>query len=564
MSSEKFVSNSVILYDEKRSDYRAGEEIRIKIPATSVAVLSPRNTFLRFRITLGNSLDEPYANLPAILNSEIGGSALIRTLSIYSGDGTLLEQIDNYNLLAYIQSYYSTNETERNTKALLEGATSTKNKSQNPFYELKDDIAGVGLYTELTRKTVELCIPLRLSGLLNPLNHNGSIPNIALGGMEVRILLEQNVEKILQLTTGACGDGRNDDMFLWDGFGDGVPSTNPCARLGTGIIINNNDTTITLGKDSDLNIHIWDNKSDYAPTDNMEAVATLEWVNKNTPLMVGQSLNLIDINGGVLHQTVALVESMAIDGNGRVELTMDAPLNVPQSFPIGTAISINVGDQAWDYKLSECAMVCGVIKTDPKYISALANKSRGSEGVSFDIMTYNNYMVNHNANVLKQSLYIPMNEARCYSILSIPENIGKTYKVEGGNGMRPAVGEPSNYHYIIKNIRVPNRNVSLSRIRETDLAGGVVCYNEPVHSKELEDALLNNSWGVATLDRVDKAFCIGRGLSRYGHTFNARDTVGEVRLNLEYTKQPNSLLWNNFVSHLRRINVSSGGVVVQQ
>ena len=561
MSSEKFVSNSVILYDEKRSDYRAGEEIRIKIPATSVAVLSPRNTFLRFRIEITNSIDEVYTNLPAILNSEIGGSALIRTLSIYSGDGTLLEQIDNYNLLAYIQSFYSTNETERNTKALLEGATSTKNKAHNPFYEVIDDIAGVGAYTTLSRKVVELCIPLRLSGLLNPLNHNGSIPNIALGGMEVRILLEQNVEKILQLTTGACGDGRNDDKFMWD-------IENPCSRLGVGTIINDGDQNIELSLTGELQNHIWDTESDYTELDNMEAVATLEWVNKNTPLLVGQSLTFYDAIGDQRFETDAIIESITIGGVGldRVVLIMNQPLVLAPivSLPIGTGVAISVYPQKWGYTLSECAMVCGVIKTDPNYISALANKSRGSEGVSFDIMTYNNYMVNHNANVLKQSLYIPMNEARCYSILSIPENIGETYTIQGGNGMRPAVGEPSNYHYIIKNIRVPNRNVSLSRIRETDLAGGVVCYNEPVHSKELEDALLNNSWGVATLDRVDKAFCIGRGLSRYGHTFNARDTVGEVRLNLEYTKQPNSLLWNNFVSHLRRINVSSGGVVVQQ
>jgi hypothetical protein len=559
MSGEKFVSNSVILYDEKRSDYRAGEEIRIKIPATSVAVLSPRNTFLRFRVEITNSLDgNPFAMLPAILNSEIGGSALIRTLSIYSGDGTLLEQIDNYNLLAYIQSFYSTNETERNTKGLLEGATSTKNKAHNPFYEVIDDLAGVGAFTDLTRKVVELCIPLRLSGLLNPLNHNGSIPNIALGGMEVRILLEQNVEKILQLTTGACGDGRNDDKFMWD-------INNPCSRMGLGVVLADQDTTITLSVDGDAQAHAWDTEENYDELEHMASVPTMEWVSKNTPLLVGQALEIFDPITGDSQTTDSFIQSIAIAGN-LVVLTFDNPITVGVvgGYPIGSSVAVAIAPQTWGYTLSECAMVCGVIKTDPKYISALANKSRGSEGVSFDIMTYNNYMVNHNANVLKQSLYIPMNEARCYSILSIPENIGETYTIQGGNGMRPAVGEPSNYHYIIKNIRVPNRNVSLRRIRETDLATNVVCYNEPVHSKELEDALLNNSWGVATLDRVDKAFCIGRGLSRYGHTFNARDSVGEVRLNLEYIKQPNSLLWNNFVSHLRRINVSSGGVVVQQ
>ena len=557
--SEKFVANSVILYDEKRSDYKQGEEVRIKIPATSVAVLSPRNTFLRFRINITNS-DITDGMLPAILNSELGGASLIRTLSIYSNDGTLLEQIDNYNLLAYLQSYYSTNDTERSMKGLIEGATSTKNKTQNPFYSVKDEVLVSGAYGPLTRKEVEICLPLRLSGLLNPLNHNGSIPVIALGGLEIRILLEQDVEKVLQLTTGAGGDGRCDDTFGYD------PS-NVCARFTTKSGITTGDPYIEMDAgDNSTTTHGWDDTPYLPATQSMAMLTGKQFFNETTPFLIGQRLTLTNLSDPLnqTHTTVGRItniENTLTHTNIRLSQSITVPAGM--TFPNGSAITPYQPVQTWGYTLSDVAMVCGTLKTDPNYISALANKSQSSAGISFDIMSFNNYMVNHNSGVLKQSLYIPMNESRAYSIISIPEDIGKR-SVIMKDELRPAVGEPKNYHYIIKNIRVPNRNVELSRVRETDLGQGVVCRNEPIHTKELGDAIKNNGWKVSKLDRVDKCYAIGRGLSRYGHTFNARDSVGEVRLNLEYSSQPNSLLWNNFVSHLRNIRVSSAGVVVSQ
>jgi len=179
-----------------------------------------------------------------------------------------------------------------------------------------------------------------------------------------------------------------------------------------------------------------------------------------------------------------------------------------------------------------------------------------------DIKSFNNYQVNQNSGVTKSSLFIPMNERRAYSLLCVPEELGS--RPIFADGLRPAVEAPSNYHFVINNIRVPNRNVALSRIKEEDRATQSYGRNEPVHSKELEDALQNCGVAVENLDKTNHCFTIGRALSRYGHTFNAQDLVGEVRLNVEYSSQNKNILWNNYVCCLKRITTSSNGVSVEQ
>jgi len=590
--SDKFVAKSVIVFDEKRSNYTKGQEVRIKIPATSCPVVSSRDTYLRFKVKLSHSSADVDARMPMILNSQIGGASLIRTLSIYAmKDNTLLEQIDNYALLAYLQAYYGDSDNDKDIKALTEGAVSNKEKLRNPFYETKVDTGNGNGHEIVSYKDVEICLPLKLSGLLSPDAYNASLPVVALGGIEVRILLENDVRKIIQFATGKAGDGEyNDGLLYWE---EGVDSEdlrtgNPAGRNGNNTAVANGGpmTPIylnnTLGVDAglhtksyDYNTGAFDNDMDHMgiPAFGPQVPVNdggLQFVNEYLPYFFNQRLRIGNPTNAGANRSTGRISNIDIQpgagGDACVELTCAGGgaenADDPAGAGVGSAVLINVPQQSYDYTISEVQMVVGVLQTSPEYVNAVLNKSNTSQGVSMDIKSFNNYKVNQNAGVSKSSLYIPMNERRAYSILCVPEDLAN--RPIYADGLRPPVEEPENYHFIISNLRVPNRNVNLARIKEEDRATQVYGRNEPVHSKELEDALNNCGIAVENLDRSNFCFAIGRALSRYGHTFNAQDLAGEVRLNVEYTAQTKNILWNNFICCLKRITTSASGVNVEQ
>tara|TARA_R110001592_G_scaffold16397_1_gene69938 strand:+ start:848 stop:2632 length:1785 start_codon:yes stop_codon:yes gene_type:complete len=593
--SDKFVAKSVIVFDEKRSNYTKGQEIRIKIPATSCPVVSARDTYLRFKVVLSHSDADVDARMPMILNSLVGGAGLIKTLSIYAmKDNTLLEQIDNYALLAYLQAYYGDSENDKNIKALTEGAVSNKEKLRNPFYEVITD-TGAGNGHEIAGyKEVEICLPLKLSGLLSPKAYNRSLPVVALGGLEIRILLESDMNKVIQFATGKAGDGKYNDSLLYheafvdsedvatNGNKSGQNGNNTAIANGAGMtpIILNNVNGADAGARSqryDYNTGAFNNAVDHMgiPCDatgqrNING-GGLQFVNEYLPYFFNQRLRVGSTANASLNQSTGRISNFTIangaGGASCVNLTCAGGGGAVNADTAGGcivqgAVLIAVPSQTYDFTISEVQMVVGVLQTSPDYVSAVLNKSNSSQGVSMDIKSFNNYKVNQNAGVTKSSLYIPMNERRAYSILCVPEDLAK--RPIYADGLRPPVETPLNYHFVISNLRVPNRNVELARIVEEDRATQSYGRNEPIHSKELEDALNNCGIAVENLDRSNFCFAIGRALSRYGHTFNAQDLAGEVRLNIEYTAQTKNLLWNNFVCCLKRITTSSAGVMVEQ
>jgi len=590
--SDKFVAKSVIVFDEKRSNYTKGQEIRIKIPATSCPVVSSRDTYLRFKVKLSHSENEVDARMPMILNSQIGGASLIRTLSIYAmKDNTLIEQIDNYALLAYLQAYYGDSDNDKDIKALTEGAVSNKEKLRNPFYETRVDTGNGNSHEIVGYKDVEICLPLKLSGLLSPDAFNASLPVVALGGIEVRILLENDVRKIIQFATGKAGDGQYNDGLLYfeDGFDDeDLTNGNPAKRNGNNTAVANGNPmnpvilNNVMGADAgaqtktyDYNTGAFNNDLDHMgiPCVGEQAPVNdggLQFINEYLPYFFGQRLRIGNPTNDGVNQPTGRIDNFDIQagagGDQCVEITCGGGGAVNADDAAGTGaesgVLINVPQQTYDFTISEVQMVVGVLQTSPEYVSAVLNKSNTSEGVSMDIKSFNNYKVNQNAGVTKASLYIPMNERRAYSILCVPEDL--TSRSIYADGLRPPVQEPENYHFVISNLRVPNRNVDLSRIKEEDRATEEYGRNEPVHSKELEDALNNCGIAVENLDRTNFCFCIARALSRYGHTFNAQDLAGEVRLNVEYENQETNILWNNYVCCLKRITTSASGVSVEQ
>ena len=106
---------SVSIPAENGTDYIAGQEIRIRIDP-SLKYFAPSRTFLEFftKVVPPTYSADGTDNLPCPtklqLDTEIGGQVLCRSIRIHDNNGTLLEEIDNYNTMVAMKYDYHTND----------------------------------------------------------------------------------------------------------------------------------------------------------------------------------------------------------------------------------------------------------------------------------------------------------------------------------------------------------------------------------------------------------------------------------------------------------------------
>ena len=169
----------------------------------SVEYFLPSESYLQFRLRL--KLDGT-AKTRLQLNDRIGGHSLINHIRILSGTGVLLEEIQNYNVLAYLMYSYDTNDTKRRKRSLTERTTmynpacaSTNGGEQrdnnscvdNPYFANGSALEFVNL---------KVCLPLVASGLFrNP----KIFPTMLTQGLRLEITLEEAAKCVQRLCTVA-------------------------------------------------------------------------------------------------------------------------------------------------------------------------------------------------------------------------------------------------------------------------------------------------------------------------------------------------------------------------
>jgi len=111
----------VAIQAEHGLDYTAGQKITIVIPPT-VQYFQPRESYLSFDVLLEQGGKEPQR---IQLDSDAGAQMLIKDLRILSGGAgaQLLEEYQDYNVLATLRYDYESDATLRAKRALTEGTT---------------------------------------------------------------------------------------------------------------------------------------------------------------------------------------------------------------------------------------------------------------------------------------------------------------------------------------------------------------------------------------------------------------------------------------------------------
>jgi hypothetical protein len=168
----------------------------------SVEYFLPSESYLQFRLKL--KLDGA-TKTKLQLNDRIGGHSLINHVRVLSGTGVLLEEIQNYNVLAYLMYSYDTNDTKRRKRSLTERTTmynpaiqteggdqmDNNSCSNNPYFADGKNAEFVYL---------KVCLPLVASGLFrNP----KVFPTMMTQGLRLELTLEEASRCVQRLSNVA-------------------------------------------------------------------------------------------------------------------------------------------------------------------------------------------------------------------------------------------------------------------------------------------------------------------------------------------------------------------------
>ena len=194
---------SVSVPSENGLAYTEHGKIVIKIDPSNLEYFLPSESYLQFRLKLklGGA-----KKMKLQLNDRIGGHALINHVRILSGTGILLEEIQNYNVLAYLMYSYDTNDTKRRMRSLTErttmynpllpgdeGGDQKDNNStfNNPYFKDGKDLEFV---------YVKVCLPLVASGLFR---NQKVFPTLMTQGLRLELTMEEAGRVVQRLCSAA-------------------------------------------------------------------------------------------------------------------------------------------------------------------------------------------------------------------------------------------------------------------------------------------------------------------------------------------------------------------------
>ena len=277
----------------------------------------------------------------------------------------------------------------------------------------------------------------------------------------------------------------------------------------------------------------------------------------NSPWCVGQRLRMNNSPDGTGVNFIINTPITSIETNADRVILRFATTTANIGFNIGSKIHIDLANSnmASSYGIRNVELLCSSVQANSQYLSAL-NGAMG-KGINMSFKDWENYPMNIPVNNTTNSLYIPAKNQRALSVMTVVQNTAVVIPAlkRLGDGLKPHVGNPNNYIWLINGVLTPNKNVDLDRVNSGG-AFGAVQQMEVVSSLENCDIMVRNIKNQQT-----ENFTIQRNLSRHGHSYDLA-MASELRLNLNYNSQPYPLLTQNYVCHMRTINISNQGVAV--
>lgn len=549
-------NSSVKVFEVRNTTYGLGETLRFEFSPQSIRMINPAQTYLRFFAVVNlegqqsgfQSGQEANINhmFPWSFNSKIGGASLIRNLTIRT-NGTVIEQITDYNRLDRVICNYVENESIENKKRLYEGCDSRNVTKINTLTKRASTGTSSDAGTQNNKK-IEVLLPLNLSGILGKYQ-NQPFPNMV-APLTVEILLEEDPLKVFMVQGQLNGLGSDmsatttlntkDNQQYAMGYSKSRPyKAHTFATPGgatTAIALDNGEG------------------AGYVNTSISDAVQVTHY-----PFYNGQTIvisGLEDNTGAALPDEETVLNTVSLNGDGRLQLNVES-VTLTNNVNATPFISIKYDKSTMGTPvvvLSNVEFVVGTINPNDAQLANVEKLVSGG-GYGYNYRSYMDFPTNINNGVTRSSNYINCNYQRTKAILSFWEDLGQS-EIDRDN-LAPLLNSqlaPSSYQFNIANLLVPNREVSTSRYNRTRLQSGGW---SAIHIKELENSLQVCGYDVKDLSDIDGCLmCASRALVPSGnYSYNMAQQEGETRLNLNFSanSRTNGLLLHNFVCHTRQL-----------
>lgn len=556
-------------------NFEPGQELRIKVPPTT-KFFQPNECYLQADIKLsGGSASGEATKLQ--LDSALGGQVLIKDIRVYTSaekGSVLLEEIQGYNSMVSVMRDFDTNDSEKKKRALTEGATiwlpntrgtqgTTRSDSanilDNPYFSRDPETTGNKRtpFTNAQFNTAKLCLPLEC-GIFRS---ERVFPNL-LTGLEIVITLEEAGRCITQLDSVM----RNKRLALNPVFLSRNGST-----AGADAVIANGDTIdkihLTKGENSQVS-------AQQCPFSVGERVAIVTSTNASL-LTTDKDLVISQIN------TNASGTEIVFDPADAVSTHADTFAANAGSYVVSMAATDRLGAVNPAYKpsyvLSNVELVVQEVDMGSGFESDMLSAMKEKGVIVQDILSCQNYRYSSQAGEVALNIRLPLNNARGKAIVSQPTDSTPytdsarvsctgTYNVGGDNadktmnqscaGIRGMSDNITNYQFLYDGRLQPSRPVRCSKT-----SSKVSIDQQPLI--ETTKALVQSDISAKSLHAFNSNWLVSRALALNSGVYDTRNKDFNIQVNYEGTTPTKNKLWNNFVFHLRRINIRGDSVMVE-
>ena len=527
---------------------KSQNQVRWLIPQY-IGFFDPRGTTLKYKLQMsGRGHAKP--------DFKGGVHSLWRDIRIRDGtSATEMEMLQDYNVFVSQWWNYTNNESINHKRDLFEGRSANADFDNQLFYGAMGNWSNGEVSKTFDRKTLEINQPIH-SGILG-----GSkvFPVVATQGLRCQMTLDQFQRSCI--TTSIQGQ----DIGGW--FASKV------AILGsTGVDANAKEEKSAI--DSEFQCIIKQGVDNDATDGGNRGVNRNASPTNNNPFDIGDPLYISQEDGsGELLLGIIVRFDKDVDGDLVVKYIPARALGVSlgTDFPVNSRIYYKPIDrvngyvvsnvppeqvasaaQTQSYTISDLEMLLLQVQPPSGYVESMMKQIGSDKGLNLDYRTHSLYRFNLNTlNGLTNQL-IPATEKRCYSIFSVPLSQDGQLDIKR-SAFQGAIDGVQNYQYVFGGSLYPDRPINIQRYTQSPAR------TDALHLVELEKALVNADYGVRNLLRVPSKFMIGRAFSKYGQIFNL--STDSLSLRVEYQGATEQKLFEHFVCYLKRVNISTNGVM---
>ena len=565
----------VSIPSENGLEYGENQKIQLYVDP-STKYMDGHNSYLEFNV----KLKLPAGRKPTRLQlDEMGASCLLKNIRIYDGSrGQLLEELESYSSLCSVRYDYDSDRSQRNYRALREGALAhgvanrgTKGTSQtamadtvtNPYFKKTSGNQTTAFSSDDDFLTAKVCIPLH-TGIFAQNEH--IFPVMMTNGLYIEIDTAPAREVIKQLDS-VCRLRRTKLNPFFHSLANGS-TTWPAANADV-------VTKLFVG-----------NENNIAGAD---AVA-------HFPFVVGETINFVQATNSTVGSVLtgdSTITAINLSANGLVEVTITGAANdgvttvdivgtgggVDSTFVLYSTSVEGAADYDASYTISNVNLVVSQVSLDPAYERGMLQKVKEGKAIEIDILTSTNYKTSILASDRQTTYQVYAQNSRAKSLLVIPQDsqvystrasicgIG-TYPIlkntdpqdtilnSNRSGYTGICDELTDIQYQIGGRLVPSRPINVSKIASRKSI-------DNFHLYELEKCLDNSGIVPRSFRAFQSNFVFGRGFGVNGGAMSLQGKDMSVILRYTSTNAPvKPKLFNNFVTHVRRFMIRDGSIEV--